>query len=210
MGYISIKIAAISYQKLFNYEYSFTIVRNRNTPPIDIHLRFSKDTFHHLCGLHKLKDIEAVRREKREIVFDKIIKGIYPESMFQKSKFYNEILDRIDCLIRLEEILDDKNTVFKFNSSADKSSKIEADYLVKNESDGQRYYFMLSQDKKNDYYFGRSCFARNKNQRDYSLGHTSYTMLRKIKINLLTDEEPSELFIAPTYKKQLDALSTSI
>lgn len=92
MSKISIKSAALSYQKLFDYEYQFTVVRNRNTQPINICIRFDKSTFHHLCGLHKLKDIEVVRREKRESVFDKIIDGTYSDELFQKSTWYDEIL----------------------------------------------------------------------------------------------------------------------
>lgn len=131
MSSISIQSAARSYQKLFDYEYQFTVVRNRNMQPIDIYIRFDKSTFHHLCGLHKLKDIEVVRREKRESVFDKIISGTYSDQLFQKSVWYGEILDRIDCLEHLEAILDDKDTVFKFNTSDNRKSKIEADYIIK-------------------------------------------------------------------------------
>ena len=204
MSKISIKSAALSYQKLFDYEYQFTVVRNRNTQPINICIRFDKSTFHHLCGLHKLKDIEVVRREKRESVFDKIIDGTYSDELFQKSTWYDEILDRIDCLEHLEAILDDKDTIFKFNPSANKSSKIDADYIIKNETLGLRYYFLVSQNDTDNFFFGRSCFTRGQNERDFTIGHTSYTILRKVKIDLREEKEPVELFIADSYKQQLE------
>ncbi len=204
MSKISIKSAALSYQKLFDYEYQFTVVRNRNTQPINICIRFDKSTFHHLCGLHKLKDIAVVRREKRESVFDKIIDGTYSDELFQKSTWYDEILDRIDCLEHLEAILDDKDTIFKFNPSANKSSKIDADYIIKNETLGLRYYFLVSQNDTDNFFFGRSCFTRGQNERDFTIGHTSYTILRKVKIDLREEKEPVELFIADSYKQQLE------
>lgn len=204
MSHISIQSAAYSYQKLFDYEYRFTVVRNRNMRPLDICIRFKKSTFHHLCGLHKLKDIEVVRREKRESVFDKIIDGTYSERLFQKSKWYDEILDRINCLEHLEAIFDDKDTIFKFNGSANKHSKIEADYIIKNESQGLRYYFLVSQEDKDDFFFGRSCFTRKQNERDFTIGHTSYKILRKVKINLQEPGKSTELFVLDSYKRQLE------
>ena len=204
MSSISIQSAARSYQKLFDYEYQFTVVRNRNMQPIDIYIRFDKSTFHHLCGLHKLKDIEVIRREKRESVFDKIISGTYSDQLFQKSVWYGEILDRIDCLEHLEAILDDKDTVFKFNTSANRKYKIEADYIIKNELQGIHYYFLVSQKNTEDFFFGRSCFTRNQNEQDFTIGHTSYTILRKVKIDLRGQKKPIELFISDSYKRQLE------
>lgn len=170
---------------------------------MNICIRFDKDTFHHLCGINKLTDMEVARREKRESVFDKIVNGIYSEKLFQKSSQYAGISGRIDCLERLESILDDKDTVFKFNSSANKGSKIEADYIIENEFHGLRYYFWVFQKNDDGIFFGRSCFTRTQHERDFTIGHTSYTVLRKVKIDLRTQTE-TELFVLDSYKRELE------
>lgn len=120
------------------------------------------------------------------------------------SVYIRRYLDRIDCLEHLEAILDDKDTIFKFNPSANKSSKIDADYIIKNETLGLRYYFLVSQNDTDNFFFGRSCFTRGQNERDFTIGHTSYTILRKVKIDLREEKEPVELFIADSYKQQLE------
>lgn len=194
--------AAQAYSKIMDYEYRFVVVRNRNTKPVEIILHFEKDDFHHLCGLHKLVDIEGIRSEKREIVFDKIIQGIYTDNMFSKSFAYDSITDRIDCLESLQNILDDKNVIFKFNKNVNKHSKIEADYVINSEiSEIRRYYFIFENSNKK--YSGCSCFSRTKDKNDYTKGHTPYTILYKGKINLNT-QKCEDLYFAPSYKKELD------
>lgn len=199
---LGIYSAAQAYSKIMDYEYRFVVVRNRNTKPIEIILHFEKDDFHHLCGLHKLVDIEGIRSEKREIVFDKIIQGIYTDNMFSKSFAYDSIADRIDCLESLQNILDDKNVIFKFNKNVNKHSKIEADYIINSEiNEIRRYYFIF--ENSNKQYSGCSCFSRTQDKKDYTKGHTPYTILYKGKINLNTQKR-EDLYFAPSYKKELD------
>lgn len=206
MIYIGIYSAAKAYQKLLDYEYQLVIVKNRNTEPIELTLYFDKKEFHHLCGLHKLNDIEAVRTENREDIFDKIIQGVYTDSMFSNSEKFDTIAERVSCVELLENILDDKNTVFKFNNHVNKYSQIEADFIIKNESNSLRYYYFISQsdERAKGHYFGRSCFSRTQSERDYAIGHTTYNVLYKAKVNLKTKEK-EELFIAPSYKKELES-----
>ena len=59
-------------------------------------------------------------------------------------------------------ILDDKDTVFKFNTSANRKSKIEADYIIKNELQGIHYYFLVSKKILRISFFGSSCFTEIK------------------------------------------------
>lgn len=128
---LKVSDAAKSYEKMSNYNYEFIIVRNRNSPKIKITLNFDKSKFYHLCGLHDLK-IKSIQSEARENVFDKIVKGIYKDVLFQNNKNFSQIEDRIATLIRLEEMLDSNDTVFKFNSQMrHKGTKIQCDYIIK-------------------------------------------------------------------------------
>lgn len=61
---------AVNYQTLLNYEYCFTLGRKRKL--IELILRFSESDFHHLAGLHKLKDLH-IARANRSTVFRQIL-----------------------------------------------------------------------------------------------------------------------------------------
>jgi hypothetical protein len=50
-----IQECAFAFQKLLSYEYHFVIGRKGKMK--EFYLNFNKADFHHLVGLHKLKDI---------------------------------------------------------------------------------------------------------------------------------------------------------
>ena len=62
-----IKVCAEAFQALLIYEYHFVIGRKGKMK--EFYLRFDKADFHHLLGLHKLKDIAQIQRGKREKIF---------------------------------------------------------------------------------------------------------------------------------------------
>ncbi len=208
---MKISDAAKTYQKLLDYNYSLNVVRNRNSNIVSLTFNFEKYQFYHLCGLHKLTDIRNLDVKSirdKEKIFDKIINGEYLDYMFECSAYYDKITDRIDCLEKLDFIMDNSLLIFKRNSLKRDYSEIKFDYLVKlvDESKNQ-YYLTVEDEEQKGIYCGCSCFGRPP-QKDYAKGHTSYSVLQKTKINLITHEE-TELYIAPSYKKQLEAESTA-
>lgn len=201
---IDIYAAAKAYEALLEQQYEFLIVRNRNTPKISMTLCFEKADFHHLCGLHKLTDLTQMRTESRTTIYDKIIKGTYSNDYFCKSKKCNTILDRVQCVERLQDILDSENTTFKFNDRVNFHSRIQADFIIKNEhlTPNLRYYYFISELKNsNGQYFGRSCFSRTKTERDYTNGHPTYTILYKERVHISKGEK-TVLYIAPSYDRE--------
>lgn len=139
---LNVSDAAKAYNNLHNFNYELIVVKNRNMPKVKIVLEFDKSKFYHLCGLHDLK-IKSLQSLPREDVFDGIIDNTYEDSFFQKNKNFTQIEDRIATLIRLEEMLDSNDTIFKFNLNT-KGSDIECDYIIKNQKDGRNYYYMIS------------------------------------------------------------------
>lgn len=209
---MNISDAAKAYKKLLNFEYDFIIVKNRHSSLTSLNFSFPKSRFFHLCGLHKLTDIGELQFAKinKEEVFDKIINGTYPDTLFKKSVYYDTIQDRIDCLVSLESILDDKKTNFyKYNSSQKNRTSINFNFLIKNASkDGRQYYLAVENNEKQSSYVGCSCFGLSLEKVDYAQGHTLCSVLQKTKINCITHEK-TELYIAPSYKKQLEAESST-
>lgn len=207
---MGIKKAAEIYSKLTDYEYRIILVRNKHSSPVNVSFNFEKDGFSHLCGLHKLTDINMLNSYKnRKNVIDKIIDGTYSDSLFEQSAYYDNIKDRIECLEMLDDILDNSNSVFKFNHIKRKSTLINFDFLIKyTDQNGHHYYLTIEDSQKQGSYCGCSCFGRTLNDDDYAKGHTAYYILQKTKINIKTKEE-EQLYIAPSYKKQLEAESST-
>lgn len=204
---VKVSDAANAYKNMANYNYEFIITQNRNTPKVKLVLDFKPDNFYHLSGLHDL-NIKSLQSLPRTDVFNGITGGIYKDSLFQNNKDFNTIVDRIECLIRLEEMLDSNDTVFKFNSHM-KGTKVKCNYIIKNTKDNRNYFYMISEGKDGKF-FGRSCFNRDAiKQKDFSAGHAFYHTLYKAKLTV--DEhgqevDRNELFVADSFRKELEEM----
>ena len=189
--------AAIKYQKLLNSQYNF-IVGYKNEE-FHITLTFTDYEFHHLAGLHYLNDIRYIRSTSRAKIFKKIIQGSINDNYLSKSLKYNDIIQRINNIVKLESFLDSNKIVFKFNKSADPNSVIDADFILKSNEDKINTYFCI-EERLDGTYFGKSIFSRNETEKDYTKGHTLCTILYKEKIDLLTNEK-QVLYTHPSYER---------
>lgn len=153
----------------------------------EFYLTFDKADFHHLLGLHKLKDIAQIQRGMREKIFDKILNGFINETLIRKSAYYEQMKDRIVPLIGLEEMLDGNNMVFRYNEKVQKFSVIKADYLLEGcASEIPAFLFLGKRNGDEKEQMCRTFFRVG--DIDYTKGQPQYTLLKKEKRNLLTDE----------------------
>ena len=175
---------AKSFEKLLDTKYH--IIIGRKGKSADIELAFEAVDFHHLLGLHKLKDLR-LSRENRENVFRAILAGQISISNIKKSLHFNQIGNRIEPFSDLEKILDDNRMIFKYNENANSFSLIQAKYLLSTPYKTNDIYIFL--DKKHDgtQFFCRSFFP--KEQKDYTIGQPTYTLLFKEKITISTGEK---------------------
>lgn len=177
---------ANKFSNLFDVKYDFLIARKGKI--LEFSLTFSKTDFHHIAGIHKLKDIFIAQRGSREEIFDKIIKGEINQNLIEKSDFYSEIKERISSLIHLEEMLDSENLVFKYRENVQIYSQIKAEYLLEGKIDGKDIFLFLSpRDFKNSKnQICRSFFP--KTTIDYSIGQPKYALLKKTKTKISTNK----------------------
>lgn len=180
-----IQACAYAFQSLCKHEYHFIIGRKGKLK--EFYLTFDKADFHHLLGLHKLKDIVQIQQGMREKIFDKILTGHISETLIKKSAYYEQMKDRIVPLIGLEEMLDGNNLVFRYNEKVQKFSLIKADYLLEGKANEIPAFLFLG--KRNNDEKEQMCrtFFRVGNI-DYTKGQPQYTLLKKEKRNLLTGE----------------------
>ena len=175
---------ATSYQKLMDYEYRFTLGRKGKLTKIT--LQFPITNFHHLAGLHKLKDTN-IARANRSTVFYQILDGRITYDTITKSRFLPEIQSRLDSLPYLESLLDENQIIFRYNNKIYPHSAIESEFLLKMGNGTILGITFLFLDKsKQGIYFCRSFFPMEKT--DYTKGQMQYTLLKKEKRNLKTEQ----------------------
>ena len=169
---------ASAFQLLMEYEYHFVIGRKGKLREFD--LTFEKADFHHLAGLHKLKDIAQIQQGMRAKVFDRILKGDISEELIQKSVYYEQMSGRIFPLKDLEKMLDDNKMIFRYNEKIHKFSLIKADYLLEGKANEIPTFLFLG--KRKDEERNQMCrtFFRIEDK-DYTIGQPQYTLLKKEK-----------------------------
>lgn len=191
--------AAIDFEKLMGYEYN--LVFGYKGKSVDIPIRFDVNDFHHLCGLHKLKDLSYVSSSRNSVnIFNDILSGDISNNDLEQSPYFikEELADRIKRVCQLSDMLDnhlaDKtSSVFKYNNNANPESTIPGNFLIKCQAKDHRYvYLTLMYDSAHiGKYFGLSIFSRDlsdKKQKDFALGHTFNTLLYVSKTPLINGE----------------------
>lgn len=169
---------AYHFQNLMNYEYQFTLGRKGKLT--NITLRFSETDFHHLAGLHKLKDTH-IARINRNAVFSQILNGHITFQTIAKSHFLPKIQCRLNLLPDLEFMLDSNQLIFRYNKNSYPHSTIESEYLLKM-GDGVilGIAFLFLDLSQHGFYFCRSFFPLERT--DYTKNQMQYTLLKKENI----------------------------
>lgn len=174
---------AKSFEVLLDKKYH--IIIGRKGKSVDLEITFEAVDFHHLMGLHKLKDVEALSG-KREKVFRDILAGRISISNIGNSSYFDQIAKRIEFFADLEDILDANNLVFKYNEKAHSFSLIQAEYLLSTPYKANEIYIFLDKKSNGKQFFCRSFFP--KESKDYTIGQPTYTLLFKEKITISTGE----------------------
>ena len=94
---------AEAFEQLLDVQYH--IVLGRKNRLTELTLRFDPTEFHHLVGLHKLRDLRLARGNQI------LSKTICMEDI-KKSRYFPEIQDRMFFFDKIEYLLDSNKTVF--------------------------------------------------------------------------------------------------
>lgn len=176
-----LQACALAFQGLLAYEYHFVIGRKGKMR--EFYLNFNEADFHHLAGLHKLKDIAQIQRGMREKIFNQILIGKIPLSLIEKSVYYDKMKGRILPLTDLEGMLDDNQMIFRYNEKVHKYSLIKADYLLEGQANLIPAFLFLG--KRTDNEEEQMCRTLFKIEKmDYTQGQPRYTLLKKEKKHL--------------------------
>ena len=176
--------SAKAFDHLLPFEYHFTIGRKGNAHSFI--LDFDSADFHHLSGLHKLKDHARFTTGKRSDIFQKILTCHLTCEQAENSIYFPEIQKRLIPLSQLESLLDNNEIIFHYNTRANKYSVIQADYLLEPHYGNIPIYIFLSQRIDSAKHVCRTLFPKEK--LDYTIGQPRYTLLKKEKIDTRTGE----------------------
>lgn len=114
------------YESLLNNNYIYKLEDGRI-----LDLSFTKGDFHHLIGLHKLKDIPIVnpnRRSKSQI-FKAIINKDIKYSDIEASDYISDMYNRLTHFQDIKNLLFEK-AIIDFDSNKLRSTKLKGDVLL--------------------------------------------------------------------------------
>lgn len=175
---------AANFNHLLSYQYRIVIGRKGKLREFTI--TFDPADFHHLAGLHKLRDNVRFQTGKRDNILRDILSGKLTFQQASRSAFFQEMESRLRPLAALEAFIDSNELVFRYNAKANVFSAINADYLLQNSFEGNPVYLFLAQRAGADTQVCRTFFP--KTAKDYTEGQPRYTLLKKEKQNILTGE----------------------
>ena len=94
---------------------------------IEFDIKFTSEHFHHLAGLHKLKDLTQVQG-KKAYIFNRILNGKITIDDIKKSEFFPEIENRLNNFCEIKEALYGKELMIK--SLHGEFNSIQADFML--------------------------------------------------------------------------------
>ena len=189
---------AEKFKHLLLYQYHIVIGRKGKLKEFTI--TFDAADFHHLAGLHKLRDNIRFQTGKREDIFKDILAGKLTHQQTVRSSFFQDMEVRLRPLAELETFIDSNDLIFRYNAKVNAFSAISADYLLQNDFEGNPVYLFLAQRAGADTQVCRTFFP--KTEKDYTAGQPRFTLLKKEKLNLLTGEMEVQLDrISPSMKQ---------
>lgn len=94
---------------------------------IEFDIKFTSEHFHHLAGLHKLKDLTRVQGNKAYI-FNRVSNGKITIDDIKKSEFFSEIENRLNNFYKIKEALYGKELMIK--SLHGEFNSIQADFML--------------------------------------------------------------------------------
>ena len=190
--------------RLYNnlLDIKFKVILGRKNVETPLTISFSKDEYHHLIGLHKLKDRSNIRTKKRSVIFDEILNGNISYSSISNSAYINEIDERLEAILHIGDFFNGEinNTFFRFYSrNLPFYSSIDADYLIHYTNSADNIYLFLKKDTLTTDFKPNSIFFKKSSS--YEQGQTRYTLLSLSKVCSGNEET---IFINPVYRHQDD------
>ena len=197
IGQDLLQVAASEFNKLIGKKVKLILGRKGRSEEVTI--VFDSSDFHHLAGLHKLKDIQVVYKKNAKLVFNDILKGEISINDITKSTFFPDIAERIEIISQINDIFTKDNLVFKFSRINILNSKILWQYLLEFMTvQGYHGYLFLNKYRRQPGNY--VCVTDFKKRKDYSLGQINMTLLQT---TLIDGAQQKIIFKNPSYNPNM-------
>ena len=126
-----------------------------------------------------------------------LLNGRMDGRRIENGRNWERIKGRLDAIIGLKETLEGDFLIAQFNAQKVRgNSRIDADFIIKNERSGETYFVFI--DEKDEYqHYCKSAFA--KENVDYMENQSMLTVLKKEKIE---NGETVVLYRHPNFKEE--------
>ena len=190
--------AALVWHELSQHKYIFTYGYKMKL--YTINLSFSPEDFPHLAGFQYLKDLTLPRFTPAKTVA-KILDGTITQEQIEKGIQYEEMVKpRLLALAALEEMLDNEFSLYSFMPCFYSFvTSIRADYLIASHMGDVSFVFLIREGERSLVSDCICCSTFRKDERDYEQNQRSFTLLKKVKTKLLTNEA-QVLFLKENFK----------
>lgn len=177
--------AAETWDRITKYQYEITYGYKKQLHTVTF--SFSAEDFPHVAGFQYLNDVQIGRFSPKKMI-TKILDGELRQNQVEKAlKYHSIIMPRLEAVKNLEIVLDGEFRLFSYRPEfLSFFSQIKADYLVSSIINGTTFVFLVrSGREENDF---ACCTAFIKGSRDYGSNQRAYTVLRKIKVDVMSGE----------------------
>ena len=130
-------------ENLEGKKYLLRAVKKNNK--LELHIAFGAENFKHLLGLHKLEDLRISKLSSNNGYME-ILNGRTTFQDIKRSKYFNQISDRLENFSEIKTILSSKELMVK--SLHGEFNFIKADFMLtqKNDKYGYAHLFLKGTD----------------------------------------------------------------
>lgn len=176
--------AACVWNELLQYKYTF--IYGFKMKLYTINLTFSPEDFPHLTGFHYLKDLSLPRFTPGKTVF-RVLDGTITQEQVEKGLQYEKMVKpRLLAIVALKDILDNEFSLYSFMPRFYSFvTSIKANYLIVSQLADTSFVFLIMDSEQSNVANCICCSIFLKGDRNYEQNQRPYTLLKKIKTNLL-------------------------
>ncbi|MBO5452957.1 MAG: hypothetical protein J6A69_03215 [Clostridia bacterium] len=171
-----LKKCAETYSKYIGYDYTFITDCN-----FSVKVRFPKQSFYHLVGLHYLKDVIQLDKTRPNnspsTIYKRIIDENITQELIEKSSFYSKIEERITHFPDLGKILTSK-IIVDFDYTKVPRTQLKSKYLLYNKFENGYEIIGLKYDSKYDVFVPET----------FIVEHSEYYVKNQIAYNIVDIE----------------------
>lgn len=186
-------LAAISFSKFINKNFIYTLDNGAM-----IEVMFKRCNFAHLIGLHKLIDIELLRKlsDKRyhisDLVYKQILKGKLTYEQISTSAFFDDMEDRLINFKSIDELLFSE-IIINFDKSKVRKSDLKSTVILFEKKGTNYLHLCIAKDSKTNSHYPETFLVQADK---YYINGQDKVLVRSVRIIDSKSKNTERLFLS--------------